>query len=59
SEWIVTVMSRTPRRTGDRRSSAPSSSRGAGQNGRAGRDRALGATTEEVIAEQTLQATAA
>jgi hypothetical protein len=30
-----------------------------GQNGRADRDRALGTTTEEVTAEQTLQAIAA
>jgi hypothetical protein len=38
----------------------PSSSCGAGQqNGRADRDRALGTTTEEVTAEQTLQAIAA
>jgi hypothetical protein len=46
--------------TEDRQPAAgwPSSSCGAGRNGRADRDKALGTTTEKVIAEQALQTTA-
>src|SRR5215207_5744898 len=56
SEGIVTVISRSLRKTGDRRSSGPVRAVVQARMVVPTEPRALGTTTEEVTAEQTLQA---